>query len=223
MLDAAAAEQVEGGLGDWMPVDDTSTAYTGRGFQRGSYLAFANISSLLGEAALAKEYAGKAASVGAALNARFLDAASGTYQTATAQGARNDTQCGQAMALFTRLCPDEAACDKALGVLAENARHATAGLPHACQGSDDLPGCADARGGPGAHLTAGLFGIKWVLMRCAPLPGSRPSIDNPHGLGTRHQRALALGSHDRPAPLCSPPAASPTAASTISRWRCSCR
>ena len=34
---------IESGLGDWMPVQSTSSAFTGLGFQRMSYLAFANI------------------------------------------------------------------------------------------------------------------------------------------------------------------------------------
>ena len=39
---------LETGLGDWMPIDSTSTAFTGLGFQRMAYLAFANISSIVG-------------------------------------------------------------------------------------------------------------------------------------------------------------------------------
>ena len=167
MLDEAGTA-VEGGLGDWMPVDETSTAFTGLGFQRMSYLAFANISSIVGAPALEDEYNAKAKAVAQTMNARFLDESTGVYRTAAASGgARNDTQCGQGMALFTQLCPDAAACELAHQVLVDNARHATAYLPNACEGSQALPRCADAKGGAGAHLTAGLFGIKWVLMSLA--------------------------------------------------------
>ena len=167
MLDAAAPGAVEHGLGDWMPIGSTSTAFTGLGFQRMAYLAFANISSLVGAPALAHEFTAKARALAVELNKRFLDTASGVYHAATTKGGRNDTQCGQGLALFSKLCPDTVTCGRALRVLADNARTATAFLPHACQGSAAIPGCADAKGGPGAHLTAGLFGIKWALMALA--------------------------------------------------------
>ena len=168
MLERAPQRQLEGGLGDWMPAEGTSTAFTGLGFQRQSYLAFANISRLVGAPQLAAEYDAKAAAVARQMNGRFLDAASGVYNASASAGrTRRDTQCGQALALFSRLCPDAAACERALSVLEDNALHASSHLPGACQGADTLPGCADAEGGPGPHLTAGLFGIKWVLMALA--------------------------------------------------------
>ena len=43
LLDNTAVKDIEGGLGDWMPMEGTSTAITGLGFQREAYLAFANI------------------------------------------------------------------------------------------------------------------------------------------------------------------------------------
>ena len=112
------------------------------------------------------------------INTRFLDVTTGVYRArpsatgavgdedAHATSARDDTQCGQGMALFSQLCPDSATCERSRQVLAQNARSASF-LPAACQGSASLPGCKDARGGPGAHLTAGLFGIKWVLLALA--------------------------------------------------------
>ena len=168
MLDAQPPGAVEHGLGDWMPLDATSTAFTGLGFERMAYLAFANMSSLVGAHALAREYTSKADAVAKQLNVRFLNASSGVYRTSIAKGAeREDTQCGQGMALFTGLCPDRTACSHALSVLVDNARTATSFLPHACRGNASLAGCTQAHGGPGAHLTAGLFGIKWALMALA--------------------------------------------------------
>lgn len=75
------------------------------------------------------------------------------------------------MALFTQLCPSAAVCSKASAVLADNAKSATAFLPAACQASADLPGCKDAKGGPGAHLTAGLFGSASPIYQFEPRRG----------------------------------------------------
>ena len=51
MIEAAAADptsgSISGGLGDWMPVQGTSVTFTGPGFQRMAYLAFANITEIL--------------------------------------------------------------------------------------------------------------------------------------------------------------------------------
>ena len=73
---------IESGLGDWMPVQGTSTAFTGRGFQRMSYLAFANITEILGKPTLAKAYRSKAAAVASAINAKFLNKTTGAVSTA---------------------------------------------------------------------------------------------------------------------------------------------
>ena len=54
---------IEHGLGDWMPVEGTSTAFTGPGFLHMSYLAFANITEILGKHDLAEQYRAKAAAV----------------------------------------------------------------------------------------------------------------------------------------------------------------
>ena len=50
---------------------------------------------------------------------------------------------------------------KALAVLAETARD-TEYIRTPTAGGGYV--CSDCEGGPGAHITAGLFGIKWFLM-----------------------------------------------------------
>jgi len=65
---------ITSGLGDWMPVEGTSVAFTGRGFQMMSYLAFANITEILGKEDLAKEYRQKAEIIRNDLNQKFLTA-----------------------------------------------------------------------------------------------------------------------------------------------------
>ena len=156
---------VETGLGDWMPAEATSPAFTGLGFKRMAYLAFANISHVLGHEQLAKRYRGYAAAVTTTINDRFLDRGTGAYLAK--EGHQNDsTQTSQGMALFQHICPTHDVCLKALGLLADKARRASY-LPGACRGAASLQGCQGAEGGPGAHLTAGLFGIKWVLMALA--------------------------------------------------------
>ena len=71
------------------------------------------------------------------------------------------------MALFNGLMStNQTSKLAALRELAANAR-ASCFIEGACQPADRNnapPGCNTARGGAGAHLTAGLFGIKWVLM-----------------------------------------------------------
>ena len=74
---------IEHGLGDWMPVQGTSTAFTGPGFLRMSYLAFANITEILGMHDLAKQYRGKITAIDARLNAAYLDNATGAYSVAS--------------------------------------------------------------------------------------------------------------------------------------------
>jgi hypothetical protein len=152
---------IEHGLGDWMPAEPTSVAFTGLGFQRTAYLAFANISSLLGLPDVASKYRTKARMLAEQLNARFLDETSGAYLANPAHNA--STQAAQGMALFQSLCPSAEVCARALKVLATNAR-AAEGMPGACQAAPSWAGCSGALGGKGAHLTAGLFGVKWVLM-----------------------------------------------------------
>ena len=49
VLWCCGCQSVDNGLGDWMPVQDTSRAFTGAGFQRMAFLAFANITELLGK------------------------------------------------------------------------------------------------------------------------------------------------------------------------------
>jgi alpha-L-rhamnosidase len=189
LLDAAPLSAIEGGLGDWMPAQGTSTKFTGLGFQRMSYRAFANISTVLGEDALAKVWSAKADAVDASINKQFLDAATGVYAAATSAiradrhnasaffhvaldtasiantASDSSSQCGQGMALFMDIVPP-ASRDAALAVMAANAR-AASGLSGACRGGDFGAQCTAAAGGPGAHMTAGLFGIKWFLMALA--------------------------------------------------------
>ena len=81
-LDHAPLSTIEGGLGDWMPAQGTSTKFTGLGFQRMSYRAFANISTVLGKDAAAKVWSAKADAVDASINKQFLDAATGVYAAA---------------------------------------------------------------------------------------------------------------------------------------------
>lgn len=72
------------------------------------------------------------------------------------------------MALFMDMVP-EAQRAKALTVMTDNAKNAT--FLKARGGQTDPNGrtynCTDCEGGPGAHMTAGLFGIKWFLMSLA--------------------------------------------------------
>ena len=111
------------------------------------------------------QYRRRAERVSSHLNERFLDRASGTYRAHAAR-ANDTTQTAQSLALYQHICPTREICDKARGVLARKAR-AASHLDGACKGAASLPGCSEARGGPGAHLTAGLFGIKWALMAMA--------------------------------------------------------
>lgn len=77
-----------------MPVEGTSTTYTGPGFLYMSYLAFANITEILGEPELAKEYRAKAATVAEGINTKFLNNETGAY---AASGARDAAVAGSAM------------------------------------------------------------------------------------------------------------------------------
>eukprot|EP00928_Gymnodinium_smaydae_P037929 TRINITY_DN26270_c0_g3_i1.p1 TRINITY_DN26270_c0_g3~~TRINITY_DN26270_c0_g3_i1.p1 ORF type:complete len:1010 (-),score=119.70 TRINITY_DN26270_c0_g3_i1:356-3385(-) len=161
---------INAGLGDWMPLEETSSEFTGQGFQMMSYLAFANISAILGMPHLEQEYRNKVAAIGEALNSKYLDASTGAYtvrvdRNATVKTEEKATQCGQGMALFLDIVPANIR-KKALAVMAANARAASF-LPHACSGSAFPNTCPYAKGGPGAHMTAGLFGIKWFLMSLA--------------------------------------------------------
>ena len=94
----------------------TSTSYTGRGFQRMSYLAFANITELLGMPSLAAKYRTKANTISSAINKAFLNESSGAYATSprfpenhrpggTAEAAAHKaSQAGQGMAFHSRFC-----------------------------------------------------------------------------------------------------------------------
>ena len=179
MIEAAGLDpestSIDSGLGDWMPVQDTSDSYTGPGFQRMSYLAFANITELLGKPEMAKEYRAKAAAVAAKINAAFLNESTGAYAVSpsfpenhrpggTAEAAAHKaSQAGQGMALFEGIVPDALRAD-ALKIMAENAQ-ASEWLLQAA--SKNYPASNKTTGGAGAHMTAGLFGVKWFLMSLA--------------------------------------------------------
>ena len=63
----------------------------------------------------------------------------------------------------------EALRQKALDVLVDDVQKA-GNFTGACQGGDNMGAagsCSAAKGGPGPHMTAGLFGIKWFLMALA--------------------------------------------------------
>jgi alpha-L-rhamnosidase len=135
-LDAAPAGAIRNGLGDWMALEPKALPLTGLGFQAISYAEYANMSAVVGNASQAAKYAASAANVSAAINAEFLDAATGVYAAA---GVFNRTQCGQAMPLF-------------LGIVPAAARGAVvAGLEAALAAS-------------GGHLAVGGFGVKYLLM-----------------------------------------------------------
>eukprot|EP00729_Bicosta_minor_P015712 gene15712-27472_t len=160
---------IDSGLGDWMPVQNTKTSFTGPGFQHMSYLAFANITELLGMPALATKYRAKASAIVDAVNAKFFNASTGAY-SASGSGKLDASQCGQGMALFMDFVPETHRA-KALAVMADNARDtAYIAAPGGTTQKDPnglVYNCTDCGGGPGAHMTAGLFSIKWFLMSLA--------------------------------------------------------
>ena len=163
---------IENGLGDWMAVDRTDVAFTGLGFQYSSYLAFANITEILGMPSnLTSQYRQKAAAIADTINARFMDM-NGSYRVGTGKRSGNITQAGQGMALFFGfLSQDPSSRRKALLRLIENA-NSSSHIQGACRPATRKsyflsPDCAHSEGGPGPHITAGLFGIKWVLMALA--------------------------------------------------------
>lgn len=87
MLEASAADpestSINAGLGDWMPVQDTSRAFTGPGFQRMAYLAFANITEILNKSkTLTTHYRALADTVANQINSGFLNESSGAYTAA---------------------------------------------------------------------------------------------------------------------------------------------
>jgi alpha-L-rhamnosidase len=163
-------EGIEKGLGDWLAVHNTDVAFRGLGFQRMSYLAFANITEILGMPAdIVSHYRQKAVDLANKINTRFLGN-SGAYHVGTKERSGNVTQTGQEMALFNGfLSSDTALMKKVLLKLAENVRSSSYihGACNASPKSSFQPECKAATGGPGPHITAGLFGIKWVLMALA--------------------------------------------------------
>lgn len=69
-------------------------------------------------------------------------------------GVGESSQCGQGMALFEGIVPAQSR-SVALDVLRDGILQA---------GNLTGGGQGPVTGGPGPHLTAGMFGIKWVLM-----------------------------------------------------------
>ncbi len=135
-LDAADDSAIENGLGDWMSVEDKALPLTGLGFKHISYLEYANMSAVLGNASQAATYTARAGAVAAKINSLFLNAGTGVYASA---GVFNATQCGQAMPLFLGIVP-AGVRDKAVAVLTANlAAH-------------------------GGNLQVGAFGVKYLLM-----------------------------------------------------------
>ena len=142
-----------------------------------SYLAFANITEILGKPDLAKTYRTKAAAVASAINAKFLNVSTGAYAASSSfpenhrpEGtaevrATKASQTGQGMALFEGIVP-EALRDEALKIMVENARASEWILqkPSTLYPNSNK---SSFQGGAGPHMTAGLFGIKWFLMALA--------------------------------------------------------
>ena len=91
-----------------------------------SYLAFANITEILGKPELAAEFRAKAKTVADQINAKFLNTTTGAY--AVTGDARHSTggstsQAGQGMARFEGIVPQELR-QSALEVMAANANAA---------------------------------------------------------------------------------------------------
>jgi len=119
-----------------MTLEESPVPLTGLGFQFISYAAYANLSLVVGNASQAAAYSARAAAIADALNAAFLDPATGIYAT---KGGFNASQCGQAMALFLHIVPPSSV-DAVINVLVDNlARH-------------------------DGHLQVGSFGVKYLLM-----------------------------------------------------------
>jgi hypothetical protein len=69
-----------------------------------SYLAYANISSILGYTSIAAKYFATATSVANNINKQFLDLNTGVYRD-TQSGGFNATECGQSLPLFLQIAP----------------------------------------------------------------------------------------------------------------------
>eukprot|EP01060_Flectonema_neradi_P029730 TRINITY_DN4170_c1_g1_i4.p1 TRINITY_DN4170_c1_g1~~TRINITY_DN4170_c1_g1_i4.p1 ORF type:complete len:996 (+),score=181.21 TRINITY_DN4170_c1_g1_i4:76-2988(+) len=166
---------IQKGLGDWMPVEPTGVDFTGLGFQRMSYLAFSNISSILGYDTLSEAYLKKASNLTDFINSKFLDTKTGSYgnneddcplSPLYAMGGNDSltvtfrgSQTGQGMAISQNIVPSETR-DLALGVLVDNIKSAS-NIPGSGQGPKV--------GGPGPHMLAGMFGTKWVMQSLSEL------------------------------------------------------
>jgi len=149
-LEAAPAKAVEGGLGDWMAIEQPRLAMSGRGFELMNYRALASIAASLGEARLSHEYSAKAAAAAASFNLRFLKA-NGLYAESASDAP---SQCGQAMFLAFGLPPNTTVRSAALGQLFQAVktpqRPASGPQPEAS-----------------SFIATGMFGVKWFLLSLA--------------------------------------------------------
>ena len=123
------------------------------GFVLQSYRAFANISSTLGKEHVASLYKHRANGIVRLINRFFFHPETGAYAAGT-KSFGGASQAGNGMALFLQIAPEKSR-EKVLDVMVANAKNASY-----VNGSGQGP----AVGGPGPHMTAGLFGIKWFLM-----------------------------------------------------------
>jgi len=148
-----------------------------------SYLAYANITEILGMSSTATAYRAKAATLATNVLNGFLNEQTGAYNVGSkiATGKfdpHNASQCGQGFGLFMGIVP-EALKKKAMDVLVANVKN-TEHIPASAPGKD-YPGCTDCGGGAGPHMTAGLFSIKVrehssAVERCRPHVAISPTV-----------------------------------------------
>jgi alpha-L-rhamnosidase len=152
----AGAEQIEGGLSDWMSLEPSPAPLTGRVFFWQNLVAWAEINSEMGNASAASKYVRKAQTAAVAFNAEFLDAASGVYGKHT---PFNGSQCAQSMPLFFDLVP-ETARSAVKGKLLRSLRY-----------------CGNLNGTTKNALLAGMFAIKYVLLALTDAGRSDAALD----------------------------------------------
>ena len=151
-LEAAPAELIENGLGDWMALEAKSLAMTGQGFVIQNLRAFSRICEALGEQDLSLDFAAKAAAAVDAFNGRFLRS-DGVYAESDDPTVA-PSQCGQAMALALNIPPNDTMATAVAQQLVRAVRSPQAPV--------DGP-AAEAE----SFLAAGMFAVKWVLLELA--------------------------------------------------------
>ena len=93
---------IEGGLGDWMPVEKSTPAMTGHAFVRETCLLAANISYIIGEpSSEQRRYTDYAEGTLGNFTKEFYNSSAGIYGAP----GRELTQCGQALPLFMGMIP----------------------------------------------------------------------------------------------------------------------